>query len=115
VTICGLGARWAQLTYVRREKGSLLWQRNAFLVGALMPFGLVAVAMDRRNAPHLWIVAVCLLSMAVVTGVFAYAAFREYRRTTGTSSRSRSSHSSSSAARADADGGDEDDDDETDE
>jgi len=80
VVACLCGTWWSARSYVRREKGSLLWTRNGFVTGLLASVALGVAAFDETHFPRPWLAAVAAVLLASVTGVFAYASFREDRR-----------------------------------
>lgn len=90
VAACALGALWAHRAWLRKEKGSLLWTRNAFFAGIGASAVLAVTALDARTFPREWFVSIAALLLAAVTGVFAYASHREVRRS-HSGSRTRSS------------------------
>jgi hypothetical protein len=77
---CALGLWWAVLAHMRREKSSLVWLRNAFTGGLV---GLAVLTVAGQRFPREWLAVAAVAVLAAVTGVFAYATFREYRRTAG--------------------------------
>lgn len=80
---CAAGLTWAWRAYRRREKGSVLWMRNGFLSGVGGALVLTIATFDERHFPRPWLAAVSAVVLAVVLWVFAYATYREERRSTG--------------------------------
>jgi hypothetical protein len=79
------GIVWTTGTYRRREKSSLLWTRHAFVFGVV---AAAVLALVPRSPDGHWYVA--WAAAALVAGqsaLFAYAAYREHRRTVGSGGR----------------------------
>jgi hypothetical protein len=80
---CALGALWSMQVYRRREKASVLWTRNAFVFGIFVSMLLVFGVMDEGSFPRQWLAPWCTALVAAQASLFAYASFREKRRTLG--------------------------------
>jgi len=77
-----MGAVWTLQTHARREKPSLLWMRNSFIFGAIATL-LIVVAVQTKSVKREWLAVWFAVLAAAQMSLFAYAAFREYRRTVG--------------------------------
>lgn len=81
------GGYWTTLVFARREKSSLVWQRFGFGAGLLSAFVLMVLLFQSGRtetaAKRHWILCTAAALCAIQTGLFAYAAFREHRRSSG--------------------------------
>jgi hypothetical protein len=75
-----LGILWTMRVYVRREKSSLLWMRNAFVFGLVSALLLALASQEARIFKREWLAAWCAFLAAAQVSLFAYAAYREMRR-----------------------------------
>ena len=75
------GMLWTTRSYARREKPSLLWTRRAFAFGIVA--AVVFAIVPRQHSGQWFIAWIAAAVVAAQSSLFAYAALREYRRTSG--------------------------------
>jgi hypothetical protein len=96
VGAAALGIHWTMKTHARREKSSLLWMRNSFIFCVVSAVLLAAVPRDKGGYWYIaWLAAAIV---AAQTSLFAYTAFREFRRTVGQGGGRRGGSSSSGSS-----------------
>lgn len=77
------GFVWCTQTYRRREKSSVMWTRHAFTFGLVAALAIAAVTYVPQSVNRQWLASIAACLLAGQSGMFAYAAFRENRRTLG--------------------------------